>query len=248
MHRRLVFTGLILALGALGVAAAFGRLPVGQWVVGLVGFVRGTGAVGVVAFAAAYVLATVFMLPGSVLTLGAGFVYGPLVGTLLVSPVSVLAASTAFVLGRSLARGWIGRRMEGSARLAAVDRAIGSEGFKIVLLLRLSPVVPFLLLNYSLGLTGVRLRHFVLGSWLGMLPGTALYVYLGSLVPSVAALLSGEAGPESAATRVLYWAGLVATVAATVLVARTARRALVQSLEAPAAPRVSIRETESPVS
>ena len=215
-----------LAALAVGLVVAALTLPVNDWVLGLVEWVRAAGAAGVAVYAAVYVAATLLLLPGSVLTAGAGFAYGPLWGTLLVSPVSVLAASLAFVLGSTVARGWVARRMSAAPRFAAVDEAIGESGFKIVLLLRLSPLVPLNLLNYGLGLTRVRFRDYVLGSFLGMLPGTALYVYLGSLVTSASELLSGRSSEPTATGQALYWVGLVATLGVTVLVTRIAKRAL----------------------
>jgi uncharacterized membrane protein YdjX (TVP38/TMEM64 family) len=190
-----------------------------------VAWVQAAGPVGVIAYAVAYVVATVFLLPGSILTAGAGLAYGPWLGTLLVSPVSVAAATASFLLGRTVARGWISRRAGADPRFRAIDAAIGQRGFQIVMLLRLSPVLPFSVLNYALGLTGVRLRDYVLGSFVGMLPGTFLYVYLGSLVTNIAALSAGtDAG--GSAKRYLFWAGLVATFVVTVYITRVARRAL----------------------
>lgn len=217
-----------------GLVAAVLTLPIDEWLLGLVGWIRAAGAGGVAVYAAVYVAATLLLLPGSVLTAGAGFAYGPLWGTLLASPVSVLAATLAFVLGRTVARGWVARRMSGAPRFAAVDEAIGQSGLKIVLLLRLSPLFPFSLLNYGLGLTRVRLRDYVLGSFLGMLPGTALYVYLGSLVTSASELVSGRSSGGGAG-QTLYWAGLVATLAVTMIVARIARRALHRAIATPGA-------------
>jgi uncharacterized membrane protein YdjX (TVP38/TMEM64 family) len=123
-------------------------------------------------------------------------------------------------------------------RFAAIDAAIEHQGLKVVLLLRLSPVFPFSVLNYALGLTGVRLRDYVLGSFLGMLPGTILYVYLGSLVTTAAAL-GGGGGPSTSGQRALYWAGLGATLIVTVLMTRLARRALRSALGDAAAPRAA---------
>jgi uncharacterized membrane protein YdjX (TVP38/TMEM64 family) len=161
-----------------------------------------------------------------------------LVGTLLVSPVSVTAATIAFLLGRTVARGWIAERVQRDPRFAAVDAAIEREGLKIVLLLRLSPVIPFNVLNYALGLTRVRLRDYVLGSFVGMLPGTFLYVYLGSLVTTAASLGSGGASAGTA-QHAIYWGGLAATVLVTLFVTRLARRALGAALETDA--RVAAR-------
>jgi uncharacterized membrane protein YdjX (TVP38/TMEM64 family) len=221
-------------IGALAAAvflAALLLLPVNDWALLLVEWIRGSGAAGVLVYALAYVLATLLLLPGSILTAGAGFAYGPVWGTLLVSPVSVFAATLAFVLGRSLARDWVSRRMEQRPRFAVINQAIGQSGFKIVFLLRLSPIFPFNLLNYALGLTRVRLSDYIIASFLGMLPGTFLYVYLGSLVSNASELLSGRRPSVGVWDQVLYWGGLAATVLVTVLITRIARRALNQALE-----------------
>lgn len=190
---------------------------------------------GVAAYVAAYVTVTLLLLPASLLTAGAGLAYGPILGTTLVSPVSVAAATLAFLLGRTVARDWVATRIAGDARFAAIDAAIGRHGFRIVALLRLSPLVPFSVLNYALGLTRVRPRDFVLGSFVGMLPGTLLYVYLGSLVTTVSGL-----GPDrgSGAAQGLYWAGLAATLLATVSITRIARRALNEAVSRERGPRL----------
>lgn len=200
-------------------------LPVSQWAQQVIEWIRGAGPAGVAAFAAAYITATLLLLPGSLLTVGAGLAYGPVFGTLLVSPVSVTAATLSFLLGRTVARRWVAKRIESDARFAAIDSIIGRHGFKIVALLRLSPVIPFNILNYALALTGVRLRDYVIGSFVGMLPGTLLYVYVGSLVTSLTAL-AGDHGQAGTARHILYWAGLGATVVVTLYITRMARREL----------------------
>jgi uncharacterized membrane protein YdjX (TVP38/TMEM64 family) len=207
------------------VVAAALLLPVRDMIIGLAASARGWGISGVVVFFAAYVISTVAFLPGSLLTLAAGFVYGPVWGLAIASPASVAGAASAFVLGRTFLREWASRTVGASARTRAIDAAIEREGFKLVLLLRLSPVFPFNVLNYLLSLTRVRFGTFVLASFFGMLPGTAMYVYLGSLAPAAAQLgPSGAAG--GTATTLLYGAGLVATVAVVVTGTRLARRAL----------------------
>lgn len=227
--RRILF-----ATAAAALVLAIVLLPVGEWMRSLAAWIQGAGAIGVVVYAAAYIAATVLLLPGSLLTLAAGFAYGPLAGMLLVSPVSVTAATVAFLLGRTVARGRIAERVSRDPRFAAIDAAIEREGLKIVLLLRLSPVFPFSVLNYALGLTRVRLRDYVLGSFVGMLPGTFLYVYLGSLVTTAASLGSSTA-TTGTPQRIFYWAGLAATVLVTVFITRLARRALRQALGEPSA-------------
>ncbi len=185
---------------------------------------------GMLVIIGCYVVACVFLLPGSVLTLGAGFVLRPFWGTVTVSAGSTLGACAAFLVGRTIARRWIERKLRGNARFAAIDRAVGREGFKIVLLTRLSPIFPFNLLNYGFGLTRVKLGHYALASWVGMLPGTVMYVYLGAALGSLAEAASGSVARTPAA-RIAFWAGLAIAVGVALLVARIARRALAQAVE-----------------
>ena len=227
----------VLLLAAFAAALMF--LPLREWMVRSVEWVHSLGALGPAVYTILYILAAVLMFPASLLTLAAGFLYGPLWGTLLVSPVSVAASTLVFLLGRSVAREWIRRRIKQNARFSAIDTAVGANGFKVVFLLRLSPIFPFTLLNYALGLTRVRLRDYVLASFLGMLPGTFLYVYLGSSVANVAALASGKATSGGPWQHVLFWGGLAATILVVVLVTRTARQALNRSLQVQPDPTIS---------
>lgn len=214
---------LVLIVAAL-VGAAF-LLPLKDWTTGLAEWARGTGALGVAVFAVAYIVSTALGLPGSILTLAAGFAYGPVWGLVIASPASVAGATCAFLLGRTLLHDWAVRRVGQSKRLEAIDAAVARQGFTLVFLLRLSPVFPFNVLNYALSLTRVRLSTYVAASFLGMLPGTAMYVYLGSLAPAAAEM--SAAGQGGGGTRTaLYAAGLAATVAVAVIGTRAARRAL----------------------
>lgn len=214
---------LLLVLGALFAATKF--LPVGAWMDAAFGWIEGLGAWGPVALVGLYVVACVFMLPGSVITLGAGAAFGVVTGAVAVFVGATLGATAAFLVGRYLARAQIEKKVAGSERFAAIDAAVGREGFKIVALTRLSPVFPFNLLNYAYGLTSVRLRDYVLGS-VGMLPGTLLYVYLGHAGKAAAAAAVGESEERTPAQWALLGVGLLATVVVTVLVTRLAKRAL----------------------
>ena len=214
-----------LALLAVGVVAALKLLPVNDWLLAFVGWIRGAGATGMAVFVIAYVVACILLLPGLILTLGAGFAYGVAVGIPLVWVSANLGAAVAFLLGRTLARDRIAARVAGNLKFAAIDRAVGQEGLKIVLLTRLSPAFPFNLLNYAYGLTRVTFRDYAIGSLVGMIPGTAMYVYLGSLITSLTELASGVPS-GGAAKQVLTWVGFAATVAVTVVITRIARRAL----------------------
>lgn len=228
---------LTLIAAVLAAIAAAALLPLGPWALALVEWVRSAGVLGLAVFALAYVLATLLLLPGSLLTAGAGFTYGPALGTLVVSPVTTVAATLAFLLGRSLARGWVSSRIARHRRFAAVDRAVGTSGFKLVFLLRLSPVFPSSILNYALGLTSVRPRDYVAASLLGMLPGTFLYAYLGSLAAGAGELLNGRLPAAGPTGLLLRLAGLIATILAVAMMARVARRALRQALTERAARR-----------
>ena len=115
------------------------------------------------------------------------------------------------LIARYVARDWVTRRLKKYPQAAAIDRAIEKNGFKAVVLLRLQPVLPFNILNYALGLTSIRLRDYMLASWIGMFPATVLYVYLGSVMNDISDLLRGR--PNSGiAGRFLLWGGLAAIV------------------------------------
>jgi uncharacterized membrane protein YdjX (TVP38/TMEM64 family) len=182
----------IALIAVMAIAAVAYLLPLGQWTLEFISWIRGCGVLGAFIYGLFYAAGTVLLWPGTALTLGGGFLYGPFWGTVLVSPASVAGATMAFVLSRSFARGWIARNVQKYPRFAAIDRAVGKHSFKTVLLLRLQPVnLPFAVLNYALGLTSVNLSDYILASWLGMLPATILYVYIGSVVQDVASLLHG---------------------------------------------------------
>ncbi len=196
---------------------------------GALQWIESLGVWGGIAFIALYVVAAVAFLPGSVLTLGAGLVFGVVLGAIYVFVGATLGAIAAFLVGRYLARGWISKKIAGNDKFAAIDAAVAQEGFKIVLLTRLSPVFPFNLLNYAFGVTGVSLKDYALGS-IGMIPGTLLYVYIGSLAGDLARI--GTAAQPTNST--LQWAirllGFAATVAVTLYVTRVARQALAEKV------------------
>jgi uncharacterized membrane protein YdjX (TVP38/TMEM64 family) len=192
------------------------------------GWVGEFGAWGVVLFILVYILAAVLCVPGSVLTLGAGFAFGLELGTVAASAGGTLGAAAAFLVSRHLARGLVEQKLADSPRFRALDHAVAAHGFRIVLLTRLSPVLPYNLLNYAFGLTRIPFRIYVVASWVGMLPGALLYTYLGSFVGSLAQLLAGEVerGPWY---YVLLSAGLIATAVVTVYLTRLARQTLART-------------------
>jgi uncharacterized membrane protein YdjX (TVP38/TMEM64 family) len=196
------------------------------------------GPAGVAIYAAVFAAAAVCLVPGSILTVGAGAAYGLVWGTLIASTSSVGAATAAFLVARTMARRRVAAWVRSDPRFAALDGAIGEHGLKLVILVRLSPVIPFNVLNYALGLTRVRLRDYALGSFLGMLPVTVLYVYIGSLAGQLASLARGTTagGPIGHAVSAI---GLAATVAVTLYATRLARRALDAALAPPPIPDVA---------
>ncbi len=205
-------------------------LPVKDYMTRFLDWVQAMGVWGPVFLAGAYVVACVLFIPGSLLTLGAGFLFGPVIGLITVSIGSVLGATAAFFVGRTVGRKWVEQKVTAHGKFQAIDRAVGQQGFKIVLLVRLSPIFPFNLLNYAFGLTKVSPRDYILASWIGMLPGTVMYVYLGSAIKSLTDLAS-EGATKGTASTVFFYLGLVMTVVATVVITRVAKRALDEAVD-----------------
>jgi uncharacterized membrane protein YdjX (TVP38/TMEM64 family) len=218
---------LVPAAGAVVVVVAlalFGRSLAGA-VPRFAAAVAGLGAWGAPAFVVGYALAAVAFVPGSLLTLAAGALFGLVRGSIYAFAGATLGATLAFLVSRHLARGLVERRVRANRRFAAIDAAVAAEGRKIVFLLRLSPVLPYTVLNYALGVTRVRLADFVLAS-AGMAPGTVLYVYYGKVAGDVAGAVGGAPRAHGAGYYATLATGLAATIAVTVVVTRVARRAL----------------------
>lgn len=182
-----------------------------------------------IALIAVYTVATVAFISGGLLTLGAGALFGLWKGALCAFIGASFGATAAFLVGRYLARGWVAKKIEGNATFSAIDQAVGDEGLKIVSLTRLSPVFPFVLLNYAFGITSVSLRDYVLG-FLGMIPGTFLYTYLGSTAGNLAQLFAGGDSGKSPAEWALLIIGLIATFVVTGIITKIARKALDEKL------------------
>jgi uncharacterized membrane protein YdjX (TVP38/TMEM64 family) len=200
-------------------------LPLRQWLERFVNWASGTGSAGLAAFAVIYMIAAVLFVPGSVLTAGAGWVFGLWRGTLVVSAGATLGAAASFLIARYLARERVALWAQENPRFAAIDQAVGKEGGKIVLLIRLSPIFPYSLVNYLFGLTRVRFLPYLLASWLGMLPGTILYVYAGFAGRTLARTATGP-GVGRLWDLIFWGVGLAATALLTFYLTRLARRAL----------------------
>ncbi|MEM7167267.1 MAG: TVP38/TMEM64 family protein [Planctomycetota bacterium] len=202
-----------------------------QWLDALVEWSQSVGVWAVPVFIGAYVLGTVLFIPGSLLTIAVGFVFGLGLGSVTASLGSVAGASCAFAIGRALGRQRVERWLHGRERFGRLDGALGEQGFAVVFWSRLTPAIPFNLFSYFLGVTRVTFRDFLFASWVGMLPGTILYVALGAGARSFADAVSGSKEPSPLQTTLLV-VGIVATLALTVLLTRIARRSLA-TLEAP---------------
>lgn len=227
MNRRILFFALAIVIL---LVAAF-TLPVRDWLAQLLEWISTHRQVAWLVFIGTYILACVLLVPGLILTIAAGALFGVVQGIALVSLASVAGATAAFFIGRTLARDWARSKVQALPRFAALDKALQQKGFLIVLLTRLSPLFPFNLLNYAYGLTGVKARDYIIASWIGMFPATALYVYLGSAAASLTQIASGDVSAGKGG-RVLFFVGLAATLAVAVYVTRVARRALDRELEA----------------
>jgi uncharacterized membrane protein YdjX (TVP38/TMEM64 family) len=219
------FIVLVAVVIALFLAMRF--LPVQQWLRSFNDWVAHMGLAGIFIFIGLYAVATVLLAPGAVLTIGAGFAFGLWKGFVAVSAGATLGAALAFLVARFLARDKVEAIAKRNEKFRKIDNAIAREGAKLIFLLRLSPVIPFNLSNYFYGLTGVKFWPYVLASWIGMMPGTFLYVYI-----SIAgkAAFAAAAGGEAIKHDWQYWTffgvGLAATAAVTVWVTKIARDAL----------------------
>lgn len=192
-------------------------------------WVQSLGPWGPVAFVAGYGVAAVMLMPAVLLTLAAGALFGVVRGVTYVMLGATLGAALAFLSGRYAARRFVEHLLDRHPRLVAIDRAVEREGLRLVFLLRLSPAVPYTLLNYALGLSRVRFRDYIAGS-IGMLPTVTMYVYSGKVAGDLASLASGTEGPRDTSYYVAVAAGLAATIAVTVYVTRLARKAIQESI------------------
>lgn len=221
---RLIIFALILA----GLAVMVWVLPVVPCIADVLGCVEQSGVWGPVVLCVFYVVCCVFLVPGSIPTLAAGFLFGVLAGSLTAVVGSMIGACAAFGVGRTMARGWVARRIARSRRFTAIDRLIGRHGFKVVLLSRLSPISPFVILNYLFSLTKVSFWEYAAGSLIGMIPGTVMFVYFGAGLRSLAQVRAYAKGqiPSGPEERVFFWVGLGVAVAVTLFLARLAHTSL----------------------
>ena len=214
----------LLSLILVGIILGLRQLPVSQWVGRLEEILNNMGAIAPLIYFFAYSVACVALLPGSALTLLAGALWGVVYGTITVSISSVFGATLAFLIGRYFAREKVEKQIEKFPKFKAVADLLSEGGFKLVALIRLSPAFPFNLLNYMMGITRVKLKDYVFGSWIGMFPATIMYVYLGAAGKEIAK--AQGSGGKSPAEWALLVVGLAATIIVTILVTRKARTTL----------------------
>lgn len=215
---------ILAAIAGLVILILLGR-QLGSYVPQFAAWVESLGVWGPLVFISGYALATVAFIPGSLLTLAAGAIFGLVRGTIFVFFGASLGAAGAFLVARYVARSWVETKLESKPRFQTIDKAVAQQGRKIVFLLRLSPIFPFNLLNYALGLTKVRFVDYLIACF-GMIPGTFLYVYYGKALGSLAAVAGGGQVDRDTGYWVVLALGLVATVGVTALVTRIAKKAL----------------------
>jgi uncharacterized membrane protein YdjX (TVP38/TMEM64 family) len=204
------------------------QLPVEQGIAALRGWIEGLGLLGPIVYGAIYVVASLFLVPGLILTITAGALFGLLGGGLTVSVASTTAAGLALLISRYLARKRIEQLAQNNTKFRAMDAAVTQGGWKIVAMLRLSPAVPFNLQNYFYGLTRIRFWPCVLTSWIAMMPGTFLYVYVGHLGAESIEAAAADNASLNVGKWVLLGVGLLATVGVTVYITKLAKKALAE--------------------
>lgn len=196
-----------------------------EWIASVVAHLTTLGPWGPVLFVALYVVASLTMAPAFILTFAAGAVWGLWYGSVLVYIGAVLGASAVHILAAQLLRSRVIRWLDRDPRVAAVRRAVAGQGVWMMFLLRLSPIIPFVQLNYALVLSGVRYREYIIAT-VGMWPTIVMYVYYGKVAGDVAALATGVAPPRGPEYYILLFVGLIATVVATTMVTRAAKKAM----------------------
>ena len=192
-------------------------LPVAQWLESFQAFVREAGPLGYVLYVIVYVVCCVLLIPALALTLGAGAIFGFAAGSAVVIVGATLGATAAFLLGRTVFRKRVEAMVAANPRMAAIDRAIAAEGTKIMLLMRLSGFPPFTWINYALGLTGVRLRPYILTTLFGIIPGTLAFTWAGA---------AGAAALTGSGNRISLIVTAAGAVLVSVYIARIASRAI----------------------
>lgn len=209
-----------IVLGLIVIFVAWTLLPVDGWIKSMSEWVKGLGAWGVIIFGLIYIVGTVALAPSAPLSIAAGLIF-QWWGLPIVIVSATIGATLAFIMGRYVARSRVENAIEERPKFKAVDKAVSEEGWKIVGLVRLSPLIPFNLQNYFFGTTKIGLLPYAAATGVGIIPGAAVYVYLGT----IGAASGGEGG---ALKWTLLGAGLVATIVVTWFVSKRAQAKLAE--------------------
>jgi len=213
---------ILIAVAAIaGIALLYHFLPVREWLEAFKQYVATLGPIGWILYALAYALCCVLFIPASVLTLGAGAIFGVVKGSIIVILGATLGATLSFILARTVMRRKIEAMTASNETFRALDQALTREGWKIVVLVRLSIVFPFTYINYAFGLTGIALGPYVLATLIGIIPATVAFVYLGD-----AAGTAATATHAQTTALVIKIIGGVIALAVSIFVARIAARAI----------------------
>jgi uncharacterized membrane protein YdjX (TVP38/TMEM64 family) len=233
MHRKPKLKLVLLFSLAVSLIIAAKQLNIQGWLQTSIIWIESLGSWGAIAFIVIYNISTLLFIPGSLLTLKGGCLFGVVWGSIYVLIAATIGATFAFIIGRYLSRDWVCRQLEKHPNFQAINQAVAKQGFKIVFLTRLSPIFPFNLLNYAFGITQVSLKDYIFGS-IGMVPGTVMYVYIGSLATDLA-MIGTHSQPTTPETQIGKWLiqiiGLIATVVVTIYVTKIAQEALKESVE-----------------
>jgi uncharacterized membrane protein YdjX (TVP38/TMEM64 family) len=233
-RKKTVFSYILLVLLVFVLVIASKYLNLGEILRDILERIESLGYWGPISFIIIYNLATILFIPGSILTLGGGVIYGALWGSIYVLIAATIGAIAAFAIGRYLSRNWVAQQMARHPKFKAIEEAVTHSGFKIVLLTRLCPIFPFNLLNYAFGVTQVSLKDYILGS-IGMVPGTVMYVYLGDLVGDLKTIDTPDMMSVNPQTETMKWiiniVTLVTTIAVTIYLAKIARQALEEEVK-----------------
>jgi uncharacterized membrane protein YdjX (TVP38/TMEM64 family) len=194
--------------------------------------VKNLGIIGGIFFICIYNIATLCLIPASILTMKGGCLYGLWWGSLIVLIAASLGAMGAFLLGRYVGQNWVHSQLQKYPQFQKIERAIAKKGWQIVFLTRLSPIFPFNLLNYLFGISQISLKDYMIGS-LGIIPGTFMYVYFGSLATDLASI--DMSLPTTKETEILRWLmrliGFIATISLTIYLTHFAKQTLTNTLE-----------------
>lgn len=226
---KLNFKFIFWILFAAGIITIFVFLPIEKWLISVLEWTKGMGIWGPVIVAGIYAIGAILFLPGSFMTMAAGFLFKVVLGTITVSVGSTIGACAAFMVARTFGRKWIAARVVKSRQFTAFDHAVSRHAFKVIILTRLSPAFPYNMLNYAFGLTKIEFWKYALGSWAAMIPPTIMYTYFGSGLRSLTEIAAGRSEKEPS-ERIFFWIGLAVTIVATLFIANLARKALQQEI------------------